>query len=135
PDDAGRLDFALLRETAVSLYFSREVLAAHVRRLREHRYDVHTFDCSNWKSEDDFHEEAGRALGFPEYRGRNMAAFKDLLCRVTIPEDGGTVLVFSSFDTFFSKSPESCWHLLDVVALWSRFFLLTGRRLLALVHS
>src|SRR4051794_7032290 len=111
PDDANRLDFDLLRETSVSLYFSREVLAEHVAWLREYHYVVHQFDCAGWASEEDFHAETARVLEFPEYYGRNMAAFKDLLCRVDIPEEGGTVLTFSSFDVFFRASPEHAWHL------------------------
>src|SRR5262249_10429536 len=82
PEDAGRLDVELLRETSVSLYFSREVLAEHVGWLREHGYLVHSFDCSTWAAEDDFHAEASRVLGFPDYYGHNLAAFKDCLCAV-----------------------------------------------------
>ncbi len=135
PDDANRLDFELLRESPVSLYFSREVLAEHVAWLREQRYTVHAFDCSGWASEDDFHRVVGPALGFPKYGGRNMAAFKDTLCLADIPKDGGLVLAFSSFHRFHERFPEPAWHALDIIAHWSRFFLLTGQRLLAMVHS
>src|SRR5262249_38443911 len=46
PDDADRLDFDLLRESPVTLYRSREVLAEHIAWLRRHGYVVHEFDCS-----------------------------------------------------------------------------------------
>jgi hypothetical protein len=56
PEDRRRLDFDLLRESPVTLYRSREVLAEHVAWLRLHGYAVHEFDCSGWSSEEDFHE-------------------------------------------------------------------------------
>jgi hypothetical protein len=135
PEDAGRLDFELLRLSPVSLYFSREVLAEHVAWLREHSYAVHTFDCSDWQDEQDFHVAACRSLNFPNYYGHNLAAFKDCLCGINVSEEGGAALAFLAFDAFWRKSPETCWHILDLVAIWFRYFLLKGLRLLALVHS
>jgi RNAse (barnase) inhibitor barstar len=135
PHDAGRLDFELLRHTSTTLYFSRDVLGEHVEWLRQHQYVVHSFPCAGWKSEDDFHAEASRVLGFPDYYGRNLDAFNDCLCQIEIPEDGGTVLVFDSFEAVVRLSPQLAWHILDIIAKWSRFFLLTDRRLLTLVHS
>ena len=135
PDDCGGLDYELLRHTPVSLYFSRQILDQHVAWLRDHEYLVRPFDCSGFASEEDFHAEASRVLGFPDYYGRNLAAFSDCLCSIEVPEAGGTALVFRGFDAFFRVSPECCWHVLDIIACWSRSFLLTGRRLLALVHS
>ncbi len=135
PDDSSRLDWELLRHTPVALYFSREVLAEHVGWLRGPHYLVHTFDCSGWASEEDFHAGVSRTLAFQGYYGRNLDAFNDCLCGIGVPEGGGTALAFLSFDTLFKMSPARSWHLLDIIACWSRFFLLTGRRLLALVHS
>jgi RNAse (barnase) inhibitor barstar len=135
PDDARRLDFELLRESPVTLYRSREVLAEHVAWLRGHGYVVHEIECSGWSSEADFHDAASRTLGFPDYYGRNLDAFNDCLCGIEVPEHGGTVLVFLAFDVLHRLSPERAWHILDIVARWSRFFLLTGRRLMALIQT
>lgn len=135
PDDQSRLDFELLRHTSASLYFSREILTEHLGWLREHQYLVHTFDCSGWTSEDDFHVQVGRNPAFLGYKGRNVQAFNDRLCQIGVPEGGGAALAFCSFDVFHRLSPENAWHVLDVIACWSRFFLLTGKRLLVLVHS
>ncbi len=134
PNDAARLDFELLREAAVSLYFSHQVLSEHVEWLGQHGYTVHFFDASDWRSEDDFHEAIQRVL-FPAYGGRNLNAFNDWICRIEVPEEGGVVLAFLAFDTLFRAEPEGAWHVLDILAKWSRFFLLTGRRLLTLVQS
>jgi hypothetical protein len=135
PDDRSRLDFELLRHTSVSLYSSREVLAEHLGWLRKHQYLVHSFDCSGWVSEEDFHVQVGLNPAFLGYTGRNPAAFNDRLCQIEVPEVGGTALAFFSFDVFHRLSPEHAWHILDIIACWSRVRLLTGRRLLALVHS
>jgi RNAse (barnase) inhibitor barstar len=125
PDDLNRLDYELLRHSPVTLYHSREVLARHAEWLGRHQYLVHSFDCSGWASEEDFHTVVSQALAFPAYYGRNLAAFNDCLCAVEVPEDGGTALVFVAFDVFHRLSPEACWHVLDIIARWSRHFLLS----------
>src|SRR5205085_4695303 len=101
PEDAGRLDFELLRETSVTLYHSPEVLAEHTAWLGEHGYRIHVFDCSGWTSEDDFHTAVSRELGFPDYYGRNLDAFNDCLCGVAVPSDGGVVVAFQSFEVLW----------------------------------
>jgi Barstar (barnase inhibitor) len=135
PEDSDRLDFDLMRESPVALYHAPDVLLEHVAWLRRHGYLVHEFDCSGWSSEEDFHVQVGRNPAFLGYSGRNVTAFNDRLCQIEVPEEGGTVLAFLAFDVFHRLSPEPARHVLDVVARWSRFYLLTGRRLLALVQS
>lgn len=135
PEDAWRLDFELMRESPVTLYRSREVLAEHVAWLRRHGYLVHEIDCTGWSSEEDFHDAISTKLAFPAYYGRNLDAFNDCLCGVEVPEEAGMALAFLSFDVFHKFSPERAGHVLDIVARWSRFFLLTGRRLMALVQT
>jgi hypothetical protein len=135
PGDASRLDVNLLRGSPVTLYRSREVLAEHLAWLRQHAYVVHEFDCSGWSSEADFHDAASRTLGFPDYYGRNLDAFNDCLCGIEVPEEGGTVLAFQAFDGLHRLSPERAWHILDIAARWSRFFLLTGCQLMVLVQT
>jgi hypothetical protein len=135
PQDAARLDFELLRESPVSLYRSRDVLHEHIGWLRRHGYLVHEFDCSEWHSEEEFHAEVGRNPAFLGYTGRNPTAFNDRLCQIEVPAEGGTALAFLSFDVFHRLSPKHAWHILDIVGCWSHFFLLTGRRLMALVQA
>jgi RNAse (barnase) inhibitor barstar len=135
PDDAGRLDFELLRESAAALYFSRGVLAEHTSWLRGHGYVVHDFDCTGWAGEEGFHNAVACDLRFPDYYGQNLAAFNDCLCSVDITEEGGLVLVFTGFDRWHATAPDCAWAVLDIIARWSRFFLLEGKRLLALVQS
>src|SRR5262245_57786464 len=118
PEDAERLDFELVRESPVTLYRSRGVLAEHLAWLRRHGYVIHEFDCSGWSSEEEFHDAALRTLGFPGYYGRNLAAFNDCLCGIAVPEENGTDLAFRSFDVLHRISPERAWHILDIIARW-----------------
>src|SRR4051794_16144339 len=119
PEDANRLDFQLLRESPVTRYHCRDVLEEHLAWLGQHAYLLHRFDCSGWRSEGDFHDAVSRILGFPDYYGRNLDAFNDCLCGIEVPEEGGTVLAFVSFEVLYRLSPERAWHILDIVAHWS----------------
>jgi hypothetical protein len=134
-EDADRLDWDLLRNSPVSLYFSRDVLAGHLGRLKQYGYAVHSFDCSSWSSEEAFHDLLSRQLGFPAYYGRNLAAFHDCLSYIEVSEGGGVALAFLSFDLPFTKFPDWPKDILDIIAVTSRRYLLTGQRLLALVQS
>jgi len=55
-DDFNRLDWRLLQNGAVSLYYRATVLEADIAWLAEHGYCVHEFDCAAWTSENDFHD-------------------------------------------------------------------------------
>jgi hypothetical protein len=135
PEDTSRLDFELLRHSPVTLYRSREVLAEHLSWLRKHEYEVQEFETTAWIFEGDFHDAVAPALAFPSWYGRNLAAFSDCLCAAKVPEAGGLVLAFLSFHGMCHRQPELSWHILDIIAIWSRYFLLTGRRLMALVQT
>jgi RNAse (barnase) inhibitor barstar len=117
------------------LYFSCDVLAEHLGRLQQYGYVVHSFDCSVWSCEEDFHSQVSRQLNFPSYYGRNLPAFHDCLSGVEVPEVGGVALAFLSFDLPFTKFPDWSRDILDIIAVNSRRFSLTGQRLLALVQS
>jgi RNAse (barnase) inhibitor barstar len=135
PEDQDRLDWRLLQNGPVTLYFSRAVLADHVRWLQEHRYAVHAFDCSTWPTEEAFHQDIARALQFPGYYGGKLNALHDCLGDLEVPPDGGVALAFAAFDAWWKKAPDRYGAVLDIIADNSRRFLLTGQRLLALVQS
>ena len=135
PEDWERLDWMLLQCSPVTRYLSRRALGDHLGWLQQHQYRVYSFDCSAWASEEDFHTEVSRVLGFPGYYGRNLNAFNDCLSDLDVPDAGGVALVFVAFDTLYRKSPEWSWAILDIIAGNSRRYLLTGQRLLALVQS
>ena len=129
------LDYILLRNGGVALYFAEHLLADAIAWLRVRHYLVHEFDCTSWQSEADFHRTVATELGFPDYYGANLNAFNDCVGDVAIPSDGGVALVFRHFDRFASPHAKCAWHILDVLAGTSREKSLVGRRFLTLVQS
>jgi RNAse (barnase) inhibitor barstar len=134
-DDFDRLDWEILRNGPAYLYFSREVLAGDVNWFEQHGYRVHVFDCSTWTSEAAFHEQVNRAFRLPDYYGRNLVAFEECFRDIDVPDDGGMALVLTSFDAFAKRFPDESWDILHIIALTSRYVLLKGKRLVALIQS
>ena len=132
---ADRRDWPLLRNGAITLYFRPEALAEDVAWLREHQYEVYSFDCAAWETEADFHADVSRQFGFPGYYGRNLQALNDCLSRLDVPEAGGVALQLMRIDRFASRMPAFAWEVLDIIERNSRDFLLTGRRFMALAQS
>src|SRR5678809_1778671 len=88
-----------------------------------------------WDSPAAFHTDVQRALGFPDYYTKNLASWIDCLAELHVPDESGTVLVFRRFDVFAKAQQHLAQTILDSIECTSRRFLLTGRRLLALVQS
>jgi hypothetical protein len=76
-----------------------------------------------------------RALSFPAYYGKNLASWIDCVAELPVPDESGTALVFRRYDAFAKTQPQLAQTILDSLEMTSRRFLLTGRRLLALVQS
>lgn len=133
--DFQRLDWQLLQNGAISLYFRHELLDHDVRWLKEHAYRVEELDCRGWTDTHAMHRDIAARLGFPDYYGMNLDALNDCLSDVDVPADGGLVLVFRHFDGFAARQRDVAQGLLDVLADNARRFLLFGRRVLALVQS
>lgn len=130
-----RLDWELLQNGAVSLYFRPQLLAADIEWLKKHDYRVDTFDCSLWLGESEMHEALSCDLEFPDYYGRTLTALNDCISDIQVPEEGGRVLVFNRYDSFAARVPDVAWSVLDIMEFCSRRFLLFGRRLIMLVQS
>jgi RNAse (barnase) inhibitor barstar len=133
--DFQRLDWRLLQNGAISLYFRREALDPDVAWLREHGYRVEEFDCLVWADEQAMHSAFATTLSFPDYYGMNLNAMNDCVSDLDVPVDGGLVLVFRRFDHFASHHRKVAQIVLDVLADNARRFLLFGRRLVILVQS
>jgi RNAse (barnase) inhibitor barstar len=134
-DDFNRLDWRLLQNGAIQLYHRLSILQEDIAWLLDHRYLLQEFDCSVWKSHDDFHDAMSSTLNFPDYYGRNIAAFNDCLSDLEIPDEGGVVLVFLHFDHFVAKDAEFAGWVLDYIQDNAWRFSLWGRRLLSLLQS
>lgn len=135
PEEWQRLDWQILLNGAVSLYSNLRILEEAIKWFQENLYQIHIFDCRNWLSKEAFHADVSQRLSFPGSYGRNLDAFNDSLGDVEVPDVGGVALVFSRYDSFVMKFPQVAQTALDIVENNSRRFLLTGRRLVALVQS
>jgi RNAse (barnase) inhibitor barstar len=134
-EDLQRVDWELLQNDPIALYYRKEILESDLSWLREYEYDVDQFNCKDWQKEDDLHEAFAIQLKFPAYYGRNLDALNDCLGDLVIPEQSGRVLVFHRYDQFVVQFPEVAEHVLDIIASQARSFLLFGLRLIILVQS
>jgi RNAse (barnase) inhibitor barstar len=133
--DFNAVDWRILQNGAISLYFRLGVLAEDIDWLREHGYIVHEFDCAGWISDVEMHRDLSVALEFESYYGENLDALHDCLSDIVVSDDGGVALAFQSFDEFARRSPRTAQVLLDILQDNSRWHLLFGRRFIALAQS
>jgi RNAse (barnase) inhibitor barstar len=134
-DDFQRLDYALLQNGSITLYYQIEFLAEDVAWLAAHGYRIDNFDCTDWQTKQDMLTAFASTLKFPSYFGQNLDALNDCLSDVDVPENGGRVLVFQRYDTFAAKMPDVAWTVLDIIETNSRLFLLFGQHLITLLQS
>jgi hypothetical protein len=138
------LDWEILRDGGICLYRRNDYLQQDIDWLVEHGYQVYSFDCSSWISEQAMHDQLASLLSFPAYYGKNFNALHECLTDdLVVPDEGGTIFLLDRFDVFAKRSEAErrppgrveAEVLLDIVARASRHFLSTGRRLIALVRS
>jgi len=135
------LDFRLLMNTSVTLFWRRRVLDETIAWLSDRGYQVTVLDASTWSDESDLHEQIAHALSFPAYYGRNLHALVDCMRDVVVHAYGwaadttGLALVFTGFDGFAATCPYAAQAVLDIMASSSRDAGLVGGRLMCLVQS
>jgi hypothetical protein len=135
PAEVQRLDWQLLERGAVALYHKSSVLSADLAWFRQQNYAIHELSATTWSTPIDFHTEAQRALSFPSHYSKNLASWIDCLAELPVPDESGTLLVFRRYDVFARAQGQLAQTILDSIETTSRRFLLTGRRLIALVQS
>ncbi len=145
--DWQRLDWMILRDGGVGLYWRQEYLAEDVLWFRAQGYDIYNFDCERWTSESEMYSDIARVLRFSEWWGpewgKNINALEDCLTDLPIRDDGGAVLVFNKFDVYAAGSGSTMMHsgraeaevLLEVIVGACRFFLLNGKKFVTLVQT
>jgi RNAse (barnase) inhibitor barstar len=133
--DLQRLDWQLLRNGPVSLYYRPNIIAHDIAWLTNHGYRIHRFDCRSWQTSTDMHLALATELGFPDYYGHNLHALNDCLSDLQIPDASGCVLVFLHYDQVTRHLPALAWPVLDILATQARSFLLFGQRLITLIQS
>jgi len=135
PDEWQRLDWQLLQNSAIALYFQNALLEEDVAWLATHDYRVLALRAGACHTPQDLLVELGKLLEFPDYYGRNLNAFNDCLSDVEVPQTGGLALVLHQFDSFVRLEPSFAQAVLDICANNFRRFLLTGRRFVVLVQT
>ena len=128
------LDWQLMQNGAVTLYFQTGILEEDLAWLREHDYRIETIDCRDLAG---FRHQMSRVLKFKEQFGYdewtgNLNALNDAF---GLDFEGGLVLCFIRYDVLKAASPDLAQGVLDILESNSRDHLLFGRRLLALVQS
>jgi RNAse (barnase) inhibitor barstar len=135
PEEWERLDWRILLNGAISLYFHQEVLSQDIEWFKQNGYQVYSFDCAKWISEEAFHLDLKRTLPLPDYYGKNLDALNDSLIDIDVPTTSGCVLQFMRFDLFAERMPSVAQAVLAIIERTSRHFLLTGQRLIAVLQS
>lgn len=138
-----QLDWTILRDGGVALYWRPEVLEGDITWLRSNGYRIIEFDAGEWNSEGQMHEALMPRLSFPDYYGRNLDALNDCMWEdIEIPDEGGLVLVFRRYDHFARAmqiarvdTRSFAEIVLHVFARAVRYHMLFGRRLMIIVQS
>ena len=139
--DANRLDFRLMVNGFVTLFWRTELFGEATTWMRRHGYTVVMLDATNWTSDDDLHRDIAAALDFPDYYGRNLDALNDCMRDVAdyaygaTREATGLVLAFAGYDAFARRCPRTAYAVLDIMADRGRCAMLTGHRIPCLVQS
>lgn len=125
-----RLDFCLLRDSVISLYWKKEILENDLKWFENENYEIISFDCKSWINEFEMHKQLKQNLHFPDYYGMNLNALDDCLSDFKIIKTG-QIIVFEHLDSIDQRVLHD---LLDVFATNSRQKLLFGKRLIILAQ-
>ncbi|MEV6897637.1 barstar family protein [Amycolatopsis sp. NPDC051372] len=138
---SAELDFRLLRNTCVTLFWDPAILTSTIAWLGEHGYRTVEIDAARWTREADLHRDIAAALDFPDHYGKNLDALNDCLRDVASGDYGadlgatGFVLVLRHYDKFATAQARASHALLDIYADQARGALLIGHRMMCLVQS
>lgn len=136
-----RLDFRLVQNTFVTMFWRPSLLDETVEWLRAHGYGVVEFDSGTWASAAVMYDDVASTLSFPGYFGRNLEALNDCMRDVASGDYGwdtdatGLVIVIRAFNTFAALDRRTAQFMLDIFARQARHALLFGNRILCLVQS
>lgn len=130
-----QLDWIILRDGGVQLYWRDEILSDDLRWLKSNGYKIIFFDAAEWRSGSEWesqrrmHESLKDKLSFPDYYGENLDALDECIVDdLVVPDNGGLALVLNHYDPIAEM-------VLNIFARAVRHHLLFGRRLLLLVQS
>lgn len=135
------VDFCLVHNAFVTMFWQSSLLDETVDWLRSHGYDVVEFDAGSWASPADMFDDLAERLHFPDYFGRNLDALNDCMRDVASHEYGwhaaatGLVIVLRAFDAFAAADRRTAHTMLDIFADQARRSILIGNRIICLAQS
>lgn len=135
PDDSERLDYQVLAQGGVALYFQHEILAEDIAWLALERYEVAQFDEEALDSVEGLHFEARLKLDFPQSYEPSPDHFRDALRVLSVPPDGGIALVLPGVERIAADDRDGLIALVEVIRHLSHERALRGERFLALLQS
>jgi RNAse (barnase) inhibitor barstar len=138
-----RLDWTVLRDGGVALYWRSEILADDLHWFGSNGYRIVSFETAAWLTEERMHDSLKADLSFPEYYGKNLNALDECMWDdLAVHDVGGLVLVLNHYDSFAkadldagSSGKKTSDVVLDIFARATRYHMLFGRRLITLVQS
>ncbi len=136
-NDTVRLDWYLLQDGAVTLYWRRELFDRDVSWLQDHGYAVHVVDCAEIA---EFRAQMTRILRFKENYGYepwtgNLDALNDAFRDLDFGSQTGIAFCFSRIDLLTAADRHTAQGMLSMIEWHSRDCLLFGDRLLAIAQS
>ena len=123
------------------MFWSNTLLRETLDWLEQQGYETVEVDASNLSDTAALLDELASALDFPDYFGRNLAAFNDCMGDVAAGDYGsnldatGFVLVFRAYDTFVRRDPAAAHAVLDMLANQFRNGALIVHRMMCLLQS
>lgn len=129
-DNWSRLDWRILQNGWVQLYWKSEVLQADIEWFQKEAYAIASFDCRLWTDKKEMHRHLAEGFQFPEYYGQNLDALNDCVSQLGIP-DAGQLVVFQHMDCL---DRDTLNVLLDIFAINARRYMLFGQRMIVLVQ-
>lgn len=134
-------DWTLLQSGFVFRYATRFQFDSACTRLTDLGYLVHEVEAQEWTSVEDMHAAFAASMSFPNYYGKNLDAFNDVLSDVATfsygsdPATVGTVLAIADFDVLLHIDHRTGRSILEIFARQARLAALYGHPMLCLVQT
>jgi len=127
-------DIEILKKGPICMYFKNTILNEDVSWFSNNNFEVIDMNARSW-SRRNIHQNLKKELNFPDYYGENLNAFNDCLSDMYNKKYRGLILVFRRYDNFVDEDNKTAEALIDIIARMSRYWLVTGQKLIGLIQS